>query len=180
MKLKNYKRIMIIAMILNLSLPVVVKASDVDNNVIAINLNLKEKIEKQLEEIELKRQKELQKQKDIDLLARVINAEMGCSWFSDDLLKYTGSVVLNRIKDNNFPNSLYDVIYAKGQYKCTWDGNIEKEPAERHYKIAKELIENGSVLPDSVVYQAEFPQGSGIYYQYYDEILDTTIYFCYK
>ncbi len=180
MKLKNYKRIMVVAMTMNLFLPVVVKANDIDINVIAINLNLQEKIEKQLEEIELKRQEDLQKQKDIDLLARVINAEMGCSWFSDDLLKYAGSVVLNRVKDNEFPNTISDVIYAEGQYKCTWDGSIEKEPAERHYRIAKELIDNGSVLPDNVVYQAEFTQGSGIYYQYYDDILGTTIYFCYK
>ena len=119
-------------------------------------------------------------EEDVDLLAHLINAEMGCSWFSDDLLLYAGSVVLNRIEHTNYKNNLHDVIYEDGQYQCTWNGAIKKEPSERHYKIAKELLENGSVIPENVIYQAEFKQGSDVFYEYYDKVLNTTIYFCYE
>lgn len=110
---------------------------------------------------------------DIELLAHLIYAEAGSSWIEDETLYYVGSVVLNRVNSEYYPDTLYEVIYQKGQYACTWDGNIEKEPTERCYEIAEYLLRNGSVLPEDVVYQASFKQGSGVY-SYQDNL-----YFCY-
>lgn len=107
----------------------------------------------------------LQYEKDLYLLSHLINAEAGSNWCSDDLMRYVGSVALNRVNHAAFPNTLEEVIYQKGQYACIWDGNFEKEPCERAVRIAKELLDNGSVLPANVVFQSEFPQGSGIYIQ---------------
>jgi hypothetical protein len=114
---------------------------------------------------------------DIDLLAHLIYAEAGSSWIKDETLYYVGSVVLNRVNSDQFPNTLYDVIYQTEpciQYACIVDGNIEKEPTPRCYEVAEDLLKNGSVLPENVLYQASFKQGSGVY-SYQD-----TLYFCYQ
>lgn len=70
-------------------------------------------------------------EEDLDLLARLITAEMGASWVSDEMQLYVGSVVLNRMQHPLFPDTLYDVIYAKGQYSPTWTGAINNTPDER-------------------------------------------------
>lgn len=111
---------------------------------------------------------------DLDVLARVIYGEAGASWCDDKMRYYVGSVVLNRVANNDFPNTIRDVVFQKGQYACTWAGNYYDEPTERCYEIAEWLLLNGSVLPEGVVYQAEFIQGSGIYEKVQNQ------YFCYK
>lgn len=140
----------------------------------------KEEINKQIEQEKIEENTNKYTAEDLDLLTRVINAEMGCDWFPDKLLEYTGSVILNRVSNQNYPNAIKDVVYQKGQYQCVRNGGINKNPSERHYNIAKKLLENGSVIPKNIIYQAEFPQGSGTFYKYYDKILKTTIYFCYE
>lgn len=113
-------------------------------------------------------------QEDLDLLAHVIYAEAGSDYCTDEMRYGVGSVVLNRVEDECFPDTLYNVIYQKGQYQCTWDGNIDKTPDERSYRIAQDLLNNGSIFPSDVVYQAEFKQGSGVYTKIQN------IYFCHK
>lgn len=78
---------------------------------------------------------------------------------------YTGSVVLNRVNSNRYPDSIKDVVFDKGQYACTWDGNYDKEPSERSIEVAKYLLENGSQIPYYVLYQAEFKQGDEVWKQ---------------
>ncbi len=102
-------------------------------------------------------------ERELYLLSHLINAEAGSDWCSDDLMRYVGSVALNRVEHAAFPNTLEEVIYQPGQYSCLWDGNFDKEPSERAVRIAKELLDSGSVLPADVVFQAEFIQGSGCY-----------------
>lgn len=119
-------------------------------------------------------------EEDLDLLARLITAEMGSEWVPDEVQLYVGSVPLNRMKSDAFPGeTLYDVIYQEGQYSPTWTGAINNTSDERTIENAKKLLTNGSVLPENVVFQANFKQGDGVYYEYYDEILGTTTYFCY-
>lgn len=118
-------------------------------------------------------------EEDLDLLSRLIFAEVGCEWIPDDVQLYVGSVVLNRVDSDLFPDNIYDVIYAKGQYSPTQSGSINNTPDERTIENARKLLEDGSILPANVVFQANFKQGSGVYYEYYDEPLGTTTYFCY-
>lgn len=118
-------------------------------------------------------------EEDVDLLARLLTAEMGMSWVDDEIQLYVGSVVLNRMKHDLYPDTLYDVIYDKGQYSPTWTGAINNTPDERTIANARLLLEEGSILPENVIFQANFPQGDGTYFEYYDEILGTTTYFCY-
>lgn len=107
------------------------------------------------------------------LLAHLIGGESGSDWCSDAMQLYVGSVVLNRVNSEYFPNNIHDVIFQDGQYACTWDGNFYREVSDRCFEHAQYLLENGSVLPENVVFQAEFTQGSGVY------IIEQNQYFCY-
>lgn len=111
---------------------------------------------------------------ELNLLAHLINAEAGSDWCKDEMLYYVGSVVLNRMKHKDFPNTMYDVIYQKGQYACVSNGHINKEPTDRCWEIAEDLLVNGSVLPDKVIFQAEFRQGRGTW------VIVQNMYFCYN
>ena len=110
---------------------------------------------------------------DLYLLSHVINGEAGANWCTDNMRLYSGSVVLNRIKDSRFPDTIEEVIYQPGQYKCTWDGNFDKPVTDGSMDAAIYLLENGSQLPENVVFQSEFPQGQGIYTK------EMNLYFCY-
>lgn len=98
---------------------------------------------------------------DLTILTRVIYGESsGQSW---DFQVAVGSVVLNRVKSNKFPNTIKEVVFQRGQYACTWDGNYNKTPNEQAKKVARYLLENGSQLPSYVLFQAEFKQSKGVY-----------------
>ena len=108
---------------------------------------------------------------DLYLLAHVICGEAQNCPRSEQ--EYVGSVVLNRVKSDRFPDTLSEVIYQTDpvQYTCAWDGNFDREPTEENWDVAADLLENGSVLPDDVVWQSAEPQGSYTYihtdYHYY-------------
>jgi hypothetical protein len=102
-------------------------------------------------------------QADLDLLARVICCEAGSSWLTDEHQLAVGSVVLNRVADSRFPNTISGVVYQKGQYACVPNGAINRTPSERALKNAKYLLENGVTIPTNVVWQAQFRQGNGVW-----------------
>ena len=100
-------------------------------------------------------------QDDLNVLTRIIHGEAsGQSW---DFQVAVGSVVLNRVKSSKFPNTIRGVVFQKGQYAATWDGNYNKTPSEQSRRVAKYLLENGSQLPSHIIFQAEFKQGKGVY-----------------
>ena len=98
------------------------------------------------------------------LLAHLIAGE---AQFCDDMeQRYVGSVVLNRMKHKSYPSEMKNVIFQKGQYACTWTNDLFfREPTQSNWDNARWLLENGSILPDNVIYQAQFIQGSGVYVQ---------------
>lgn len=101
-------------------------------------------------------------QSDIDLLARLMTAEQG--YGADERDYYlTGSVVINRMNIERYPNTLRDVIYDDGQYQCVENGHINRPYDEVAWQVAEELLVYGTEIPEDVIYQAEFIQGSEIY-----------------
>lgn len=116
---------------------------------------------------------------ELDLLSRIIYAEAGSSYIPDWVQQMVGSVVLNRVASSRYPNTIRDVIYQPGQYSPTWSGSIYNTPDERTVANARYLLENGSVAPANVLYQAGFRQGSGVY-QTYTTPSGYTEYFCYS
>ena len=105
------------------------------------------------------------------LMAHLIWGETGFD--NEEMMYAVGSVVLNRVNHDAYPDTINDVIYQSGQYQCTWDGNFNKTPSDLAWEVAEELLTSGSTLPENVVYQAQFTQGSGIYTQIGNQ------YFCY-
>lgn len=106
---------------------------------------------------------------DLEILAHVLTGE--CHTYPDEEQLYVGSVVLNRVNSPDYPDTVKGVVFQRGQYACTWDGNYYRQPTEANWRNARWLLENGSVLPENVVYQSGGRQGSGVYlrtrYHYY-------------
>jgi hypothetical protein len=111
---------------------------------------------------------------DVWYLSRVIQAESG--YCERAMMEGVGSVVLNRRDDDRFPDTIKEVIEQPGQYS-TLSWLSSQTPTEEVMEVTIDLLENGSKFPPEVVWQANFPQGSGTY-----QTLSTsysTMYFCY-
>ena len=83
-------------------------------------------------------------EEDLDLLARIINAEAGCDWIPDWVQRMVGSVVLNRVKSKHFPNTIREVIYQPGQYGPVYNGMIHYTPTKKSIENARYVLEQGS------------------------------------
>lgn len=113
---------------------------------------------------------------DLYVLSHIISAESGnCS---EDMMIAVGSVVLNRVSDERFPNTIEEVVFQPGQYSPTWNGAYYAEPTEEAVEVAEMLLTDGSQIDASVVWQAEFVQGVGIY-EVIESPWGSKMYFCY-
>lgn len=93
---------------------------------------------------------------------------------------WVANVIENRIKDPAFPNTIYAVIFSPRQYSPTKSGSIYREPYPQTY-IDMENYLRGRVdtgMPDNVVYQATFTQGSRKWDPW--KTCPSGHYFCYK
>lgn len=108
-------------------------------------------------------------------LSHVIQAEAG--YCERDMMIGVGSVVLNRVEHEDFPDTVYEVIHQPGQYS-TVSHLSSQVPTELVEEVTDYLLRNGSEYPSDVVYQANFPQGSATYLTLSTSY--STMYFCYK
>lgn len=73
------------------------------------------------------------------------------------------NVAENRVEHPAFKYyTIKDVMFAPGQYECTWNGGIYKTQSEQLRENVRAYL-RGEVetgMPDDVVWQAKFPQGS--------------------
>lgn len=111
-------------------------------------------------------------EEDLEVLTRVLTGE--CQTGTWGLQIAVGSVVLNRVAHEAYPNTIKGVVFQRGQYACTWDGNYYRTPTERNRDAARWLLTYGSQIPANVVYQAQFRQGRGVWKRIGNEI------FCYR
>ena len=99
------------------------------------------------------------------MLARIIHGESGANWCSDTMQLYVGSVFLNRVASEYFPNTFEEVAFQGNgkQYSCTRKGGgYWEEPTERDIANATFLLTNGSQLDPAYVWQSQFEQGHDI------------------
>ncbi len=77
---------------------------------------------------------------DIQLMARAINGEARGEPYEGKVA--VGAVILNRVKDSRFPNSISGVIYQKGAFTAVSDGQINSTIAENStvYKAARDAM----------------------------------------
>lgn len=75
---------------------------------------------------------------DIQLMARAINGEAGGEPYEGQVA--VGAVILNRVKDSKFPNSISGVIYQPGAFTAVSDGQINQPIKEGStvYKAAQD------------------------------------------
>ena len=100
-------------------------------------------------------------QEDLYVLAHLIAGEaQPCD---DAEQRYIASVVLNRVKHTEFADTIKDVVFEKGQYDCIPKRTYYREPTESNWANAKWVLENGSILPDYVIWQSKGKQGDGVY-----------------
>lgn len=78
-------------------------------------------------------------QEELDLLARVIYAEARGEGLEGQVA--VGAVVLNRLKDPEFPKTIKDVIYQKGAFTAVADKQIHLQPNEVAFQAAQEALE---------------------------------------
>lgn len=118
----------------------------------------------------------------VDMLACVIYQEAGGDACSDECRFNVADVVLNRVGDPRFPDTLEAVLTAPRQYGTfsqtgvVWPARAsnpgEKHAVERAYDIARRVLcgEHGELFGQGYVWQAEFEQGKdgfwldGIYF----------------
>lgn len=116
---------------------------------------------------------------DLYELSKVITSEAGSDWLSMEWKMMVGEVVLNRVASTEFPDSIQEVIYQKGQYS----GSSRLKyltPYESCVDAAARLLGGERVINEpSVVFQSNFRQGSGTHTELYDSVLGYT-YFCYS
>lgn len=119
--------------------------------------------------LEVCRQNSTYTAEDLELLALVIYQEAGSDTCNDDTRLKVGTVVLNRVADDRFPNTIREVVTQPAQYgRLYWTGAVWPErvndPSEaaavlRAYDCAERLLQGERHLPEGAVWQAEFIQG---------------------
>ena len=114
---------------------------------------------------------------DLYLLARLIDAVAGSDWLSDEFRMCVGEVVLNRVASPEFPDTLHEVVYQKGQYSVASTAHFAAlKPRKECVAVALRLLEGERRMVPSVVYQADYLQGE-LFTMYSDWRLGNT-YFC--
>ena len=112
-------------------------------------------------------------QEDINLLAEVIYWE---NWHTDSehlAAYYTGAVVMNRVKSKDWPNTIKEVLYQRGQYSTTKKFFTKEIPAEC-YELAEMILRDGTPdVPENVIFQSMRKLGKGTWKKV------NTDYFCY-
>ena len=111
---------------------------------------------------------------ELEMLACVIYQEAGGDGSCDMCRRRVADVVLNRVADDRFPDTIYGVLTARSQYgRFHWTGVVwperannpgEKNAVERAWRIAEEVLAgtHGDLYGRGYIWQAEFKQGTDI------------------
>ena len=114
-------------------------------------------------------------EEDLWYMSHTVQAEAG--YCEREMQEGVASVIMNRVNSDLFPDSVMECILQPGQY-ATASYLSSHEPTEQVIDVCIDILENGSKFPENVLYQANFPQGSGTY-----KTLSTsysTMFFCFQ
>lgn len=115
---------------------------------------------------------------DLEYMAKAIAHRAGSEWIPDWVQLDVGSIVLNRVKSDDFPDTIRDVVLQAGQYGLDEESIESVSPDARTVENARRVFNYDGFLPENVLYHGNTEQGDGTFLEYEDEILGTT-YFCY-
>ena len=128
---KCYKLIVALLVFINVLIPVkIVQADDTNlNNINQINIKSLKQNKKEVINIT---------NEDLLLLSKLVTGEARGESYEGQVA--VAAVVINRVKDPRFPNSIKDVIYQKNAFSVVNDGSINMEPTESAYNAAIEAL----------------------------------------
>ena len=75
---------------------------------------------------------------DLNLLSRVVYGEARGEPYTGQVA--VAAVVLNRVKNSSFPNTISGVVYQKGAFDAVSDGQINMTPNETAKKAARDAL----------------------------------------
>ncbi|MBE7091519.1 MAG: spore cortex-lytic enzyme [Clostridiales bacterium] len=75
---------------------------------------------------------------DVYLLAKIIHAEARGESYTGQVA--VGAVILNRVKNPSFPNTISGVVYQKGAFTAVSDGQINLAPNASSQRAAQDAI----------------------------------------
>ena len=75
---------------------------------------------------------------EILLLSKLVTSEARGESYEGQVA--VAAVVINRVKDNRFPNSIEDVIYQKNAFSVVKDGSINMDPTDEAYRAAQDAL----------------------------------------
>jgi hypothetical protein len=122
-------------------------------------------------------------EEDIRIIATVIYNEAG-NGCSEEHMLLVGRVVMNRVNDERFPDTVHDVVLAPRQYHPAY------VQAGSRYAVPDDRLEDFEALarrvlagepydcPPDVLYQDNNRHGTGVYKSFLSDFGSTT-YFCY-
>lgn len=128
---------------------------------------------------------------DIRILTTTVFHEAGHT--TEQLRQYVAQVVLNRVEESRFPDTVKGVITQPGQYSTKY-ATVEAANAIQatdskngtyYYGICEDSVKAAMMgqveMPSNVLYQANFSQGKGVWKSVYFNSgwYASTSYFCY-
>lgn len=95
-------------------------------------------------------------EEDLYYMSRIVQAEAG--YCERAMVEGVASVIMNRVNDDRFPDTVYGVVSQSGQYSTfsTVDSQI---PTDDVIDVCIDVLENGSKFPADVIFQANVPLG---------------------
>ena len=84
------------------------------------------------------------------LLSKLVAAEARGESYQGQVA--VAAVVLNRVQDSRFPDSIEDVIYQKNAFSVVKNGSISVKPTEESYKAAKEALYGNDPTNDAIYF----------------------------
>lgn len=87
---------------------------------------------------------------DLNLLARAVYSEARGEPYSGQVA--IAAVVLNRVRNSSFPNTIAGVIYQPGAFTAVSDGQFNLAPNETAYKAARDALNGWDPTYNSIYY----------------------------
>lgn len=112
-------------------------------------------------------------EEDLYYMSHIVQAEAG--YCEREMIEGAASVIINRVNDDRFPDTVYGVVSQSGQYSTFYSVDLQV-PTDEVIDVCIDILENGSKFPPDVIYQANVILGP-VY-----KTLSTsysTMYFCY-
>lgn len=90
-------------------------------------------------------------EKDLTLLAKITMVEAGYESYEGQL--GLANVILNRVKDSKFPDTIYDVIYSGKQFPPAHNGILDKtKPNASVLRAAKDALNGKNNVKDAIYF----------------------------